>query len=643
MPRPLVYGNGSFLIQADHSALIRDLYYPYVGQWNHLAGRAIRTGFWVAGHFAWLEDHGWQRSLLYEEDVLIGSSVLTHPGLGIKVELREALHPEKPYFVRQFRVIDLHGSGREVRLFTNQPLCLAENDIGDTAMWRPELHGATHFKHRHAAYFGGPTVDAVTTGMKDFDAHEGSWLDAMDGELGWNPIAQGSCDSTVRYLARKEGDTQVFDAWIAMADSLDDLADCVTELRTLGTEGVIAASRQAWHDYSDELEKKLASLEESPRKLATRSLHLIHTQSDDRGAILAANDSDILKTNRATYSFLWPRDGALVAMALDQAGHPELSRAFLEFCIPLIRPDRRFLLHKYSPDGTLGATWHPWVHNRLPAVPMQQDETSLTILCGLRHLDATQDESFAARFSQEFLIPTLEFTLEHRDLQTGLPIPSWDLWEERHGIHAYTVATTIAALAHASERPQWIGEELAHLCKLGADAMRDGALEGMIHPSTGGFLRRLEEVPGGFLPDQTVDAATLAFGLFGALPWSHPVNQATLAAVRNLVEIKGGIGGVARYERDYYFRKVEHQPGNPWVICTMWLAQALIQQAQSKADLEEPKQWLRWAVDRADTTGVLSEQYHPDNGEPLSVSPLTWSHAEVLRTSLMLADRMREL
>ena len=32
------------------------------------------------------------------------------------------------------------------------------------------------------------------------------------------------------------------------------------------------------------------------------------------GAILAANDSDILRENRATYSYCWPRDGAIVAV-----------------------------------------------------------------------------------------------------------------------------------------------------------------------------------------------------------------------------------------------------------------------------------------------------------------------------------------
>ena len=39
---------------------------------------------------------------------------------------------------------------------------------------------------------------------------------------------------------------------------------------------------------------------------------------------------------------------------------------------------------------------------------------------------------------------------------------------------------------------------------------------------------------------------------------------------------------------------------------------------------------LEWTVKRADKSGVLAEQFHPYTGEPISVSPLTWSHATVV-------------
>ena len=39
---------------------------------------------------------------------------------------------------------------------------------------------------------------------------------------------------------------------------------------------------------------------------------------------------------------------------------------------------------------------------------------------------------------------------------------------------------------------------------------------------------------------------------------------------------------------------------------------------------------LQWAARHALPSGVLAEQIHPLTGAPLSVSPLTWSHATVV-------------
>jgi len=41
---------------------------------------------------------------------------------------------------------------------------------------------------------------------------------------------------------------------------------------------------------------------------------------------------------------------------------------------------------------------------------------------------------------------------------------------------------------------------------------------------------------------------------------------------------------------------------------------------------------LEWARARALPSGVMAEQVNPFTNEPLSVSPLTWSHAEFVMT-----------
>jgi GH15 family glucan-1,4-alpha-glucosidase len=106
-----------------------------------------------------------------------------------------------------------------------------------------------------------------------------------------------------------------------------------------------------------------------------------------------------------------------------------------------------------------------------------------------------------------------------------------------------------------------------------------------------------------------------------------------MKAIRDRLWCKTDVGGVARYENDYYHRvsdDIARVPGNPWFICTMWQAQYAIAKAKVPSDLAEAVEVLTWVASRTLRSGVLAEQVHPYSNAPLSVSPLTWSHATVV-------------
>ena len=93
------------------------------------------------------------------------------------------------------------------------------------------------------------------------------------------------------------------------------------------------------------------------------------------------------------------------------------------------------------------------------------------------------------------------------------------------------------------------------------------------------------------------------------------------------------MGGIARYENDWYYQvsqDIGNVPGNPWFICTMWYAQWIVRRAQSIGELQEASDILEWVAGAALPSGVLAEQLDPYSKAPLSVSPLTWSHATVV-------------
>jgi len=135
--------------------------------------------------------------------------------------------------------------------------------------------------------------------------------------------------------------------------------------------------------------------------------------------------------------------------------------------------------------------------------------------------------------------------------------------------------------------------------------------------------------------DPTVDASLCGLWYFGMLPADDPRIAATMEVVRERLWVKTDVGGLARYEDDGYQRvseDVKKVPGNPWFVCTLWLAQWHVATAHSTENLQPALNILNWTASHALLSGVLAEQVNPYTHAPLSVSPLTWSHATLIST-----------
>jgi GH15 family glucan-1,4-alpha-glucosidase len=645
----LVLGNGSLLIGIDEHYAIRDLFYPHVGLHNHLSGHMIRTGVWANGRFCWLNADGWTRMMSYEPGTLVAKTTLTHACLGLRLTAQEAVHPQSPAYVRRMEVQNCTDGPLEVRIFFTHDLRIAASDIGDTAFYHPYADAVIHYKGPHYLLFGGSTREGglyeYATGIKGFGGLEGTWRDAEDGQLSRNPIAQGSVDSTfsIRMTVEAGATGEAF-YWIVCGRRLEDVVFSFQALQEQGYAQTLDETARFWSAWSQRATSGLEALPKECQELVRQSLLIMRTQIDNGGAVIAANDTDIMKTNRATYSYMWPRDGALVSGVMDRMGFQQLGRRFFQFCRAVLPADRPILMHKYGPDGSLGASWHPWIVEGQPEVPFQEDETALTVSALWGHYQRHQDLEFLSEMYDGFVVPTCDFMMRHRDPATGLPLPSWDLWEERRGVHTFTVCALVAAMRAAAQIARSLGDAREGRYQSAAEELTAALTDHLFDQDRGVFLRSLRPLRGAKLePDRTADASILAVSLQRVLPPDDPRVAATVGWIEDTLSVRSKIGGVARYEGDYYFRRSDRHPGNPWIICTLWLAQTKLLAAKSQDDLHEPLRWLRWTHARAAATGVLGEQYHPDTGEPLSVSPLTWSHAEYVLTALEYAGAARRV
>ena len=734
----------------------------HFGVWGQMLGKK-KAEDRKATAMCWT-DSDWEITLKYRPDTLVSDVRLVHPGLAVELQCNDVVDFNRPVLVRRIKVVNLTNQHREVHLFHNNDFWLYGTKVSDTAYFDPQLRSLIHYRKTRyisACFYmdGDQRIDEYATGTAGFRGHEGTWRDAEDGHLMGNPIAQGAVDSTMmcrvgltphgyrlayliigcghgyedmdelhRFLHRVTPE-QVVDRtdaywrlWVAAGrlEQPDGTAQfCAVPTHTAGTthphhpapgSSDKAAPAKAAGSSAVEAEDLAAAfcgpLPPKIISLYKRSLLVVRTQIDNHGAIIAANDSDIMQFSRDTYSYLWPRDGAFVADAMDAAGFPHLSRQFFAFCARIIS-HRGCFLHKYNPDGSPASSWHPWVMDGHPVLPIQEDETALVIWALWRHYQRYRDIEFVRPMWVDLVRKAADFLVLFRDPDSGLPLPSWDLWEERFGVHTFTVGSVYAGLEAARQFAVCFGDT-ARAARYAAAArgVRDAACRHLYSEKHRRFLRRitptdtdrnallLDSVLAGRSPrsrhahlyealpterwvegnlhgrhhrehhaadprekigtgqdvayksDEVIDASMAVLTQFDLLALDDERLVRTMEAIEKRLTVKTDVGGVARYEDDYYHQvsdDVEKIPGNPWFICTLWLADWRIARATTREQLDTALPILEWVADRALPSGVLAEQVHPLTNAPLSVSPLTWSHATVVATLNAYMDKLCEL
>jgi len=642
MARDIPVGNGKLLVCFDRDYCIRDLYFPHVGQENHLGGNYSRLGVWVDGKFSWVGE-GWNIDLKYMTDTLVTSVSLYNHDLELLLSCRDAVDFHENVLLREIIVENLDPGKREVRLFFVNDFDISGNNVGDTAAFDPQTGGVVHYKD--AIYFMAngrteltDTISGFAVGQKGIGYLAGTFRDAEDGVLSGNPIAQGSVDSVISMTIEAEGMSPgTAFVWLSAGESWDEVRRIDATVKSKGPQEMIARTEAYWRLWIRKENHRLDLLPDKLAELYRRSLLVLRTQIDWQGGIVAANDSDVIKFNRDTYSYVWPRDGALVSFALDQAGYAQLSQNFYRFAASLLE-EGGYFLHKYNPDGTLASSWHPWLSNGKSQLPIQEDETALVLWSLWHHFVQHRDVEFIKPFYRAFIKKAADFMCDYRDAETGLPAPSYDLWEERRGILSFTVAAVFAGITSASLFCKAFGEdERADYYTRVAAKIRDAASKYLWRQDLNRFCRMIyRDDSGNIVVDATRDASLWGLFAFGLYSAKDPKIVATMSDLKEKLWLKTPIGGMARCENDYYHRVSTQVPGNPWFICTLWLADYLAEKAENESDMDGAIEMAAWAAERALPSGVLAEQVNPFTGEPLSVSPLTWSHATLITTVLRI-------
>ena len=651
MPRDLPIGNGSLMMNFDHEYNIRDVYYPHVGQENQTVGDVSFFGLWCDGKFAWIGNPAWIKTLEYDDDTLVTRVVARAPSFDLEMTISDTVDFDRDLFLRRVEIRNLKPTERPVRMYIHFDPHLCGNNIGDTIFYDPEFNGLVAYKERVYVLINASVDDqfgfqSFAIGAKEREGLQGTWRDAEDGNLQRsNAIAQGSVDATGMIEFRLGASaTRTVWIWWAFGKVYREVASLDAVVRERGPESFLQRTRDYWRLWVRN-EIDLSRLPDAVQRLYRRSLLIMRTHINNNGAVIAATDSDIVQFGKDTYTYMWPRDGAIVTVALLQAGYPEITRRFFQFCSKLVTAEG-FVLHKYNPDGSVGSSWHPWMSpDGKRQLPIQEDETALILWALWAHFETFHDVEFIKPLYKPVIKTIGDFLARYREPHTRLPAASYDLWEERRGIAAFTVGAVSAGLAAAAKFTEAFGEpEEAEKYRRAAKEIRDATERVMFDPKLGRFARMINvSREGEIASDFTIDSSLSGLWMFGMFDVDDPKITSTMEQVVARLMVKTPIGGIARYENDYYFQVSKDLPnvaGNPWILCTLSVAMWYGRLARTPADLQKAVDILIWATERALPSGVLPEQIDPYTGKQLSVSPLTWSHASFVLAVHAIADRL---
>ena len=638
--------NGRVFVALDSQMAIRDFFYPKVGLENHLTGHYSRLGIWADRRFSWINEN-WKVEMKYLPETLVSQCSARNQDAGLQLEVNDAVHSFLDVFLRKVVINNIGGGRREVRLFFSHDFHIYGEDTGDTAMYEPTLNSIVHYKRKRYFLIDGVTdedsgIYQYATGQKESFGKEGTWRDAEDGELQGNPVAQGSVDSTVSFKLEMDPDSaSTLYYWIACGKNLEEVKNIDSTVRKMGVEQLLLETENYWSAWSNKKSFNLTMLPRAIVRLFKGSLLIMRSHVDNGGGIISSCDSDVLQFNRDTYSYVWPRDGAIIAMAFDMAGFPEVARMFFRFCDKTINQSGYFN-HKYSPDGSIGSSWHALIDTSGKIqLPIQEDETALVLFALYKHFQRYGDLEFTSKVYPKLVLSTSDFLLNYRDPATGLPKPSFGIWEEKAGVFSSTVSTVISALESAAgfAKVFYDSERQEKLTEAGNEMKK--AMLAKLYDSKARRFKKAIYLTG--IDDTTVDSSVSLTFITGAFSAFSEEVRNSMASVIDKLWIKTNTGGLARYENDDYYRVTRALPGNPWFICTLWLARWYIATALSLEELNRGLSLLNWAAKHASPSGMLAEQINPHTGNPLSVSPLVWSHAEFVIAVCEYIEKQKEL
>ncbi len=607
-----IVGNGSLLATVSLRGEVEQLWWPQVDAGPHL--NELRLALHDGDVLHWLDEEPfvWKQRYLEDASVLVTDAAASALG----AEMTDLVRPFEPVLVR---VIRARGARRLV-VYVRPQLDDARHGQGCYA----DLDRGALVFHRHdtVVAVGIDRPHELTCGRMHRGDRYSVLADCSDGRLEARAVGYRAVQGALA-CALEDGDEVTLA--LTFGSTPEEALGRLDAAFEAGAEALVEERRR--HDR-ERVGSALASASAELEPVYRRSLLVFDLVSDrETGGVIAAPEMDPAFGHSGGYGFVWARDLSFTVLSFLACGRADLARAALRWLMRSQEPEGVWL-HRHSTKGSLGPSWGL----------LQIDETGSALFAFQAAYAELADDELdlelwpAARRAAEFLIGFL-------DQDTGLPLPSIDLWEQHQGQHAFSAAAVFGGLTAAAAMAERHDPARANRFAEAALRVQDGVEKALWSEEHGRYLRgvntgrrdgRGAAVPASYHHDRRfppgpvrsvdrldpwIDASLLG------LAWPFRVVDPDSARMRATVEALVGelgtpAGGLRRQARDRY------AGGNEWVLTGLW-------RGLWSRQVEDDAAW-RAAVERAKACatplGLLPEQVLEDN-RPGWVLPLTWSHA----------------
>lgn len=630
MAKEIVLGNKNFNLSYDSNLNIRDIYFPNVGDENHLEEDKNRIGFWVNGKFSWIDEE-WEKEIDYYENTMVSDIKAKSDYLNIKIIEKATVHYSKNIYVKMIEAENCGNSEKEVKIFFYHVLKIYGKGQNNSAFYDPKTKSIIHYKKNRYFLFGGGSEDKKEIheySMGNIDAgSEGNYKDAEDGKLEMSLIAHGKIYSMLSVKSNlKPGEKKKFYYHICAGKSFEEVRELAKFTNQNGEEKIIEENIVFWQSWLNKRTLNFGIYEKEIAKTYARSLLILKSHITSNGGVITSVDYEHVQFKKDTYNYVSPRNNSLAAIAFDEAGYTEVTRGIFRFLKSVVSEDGYFW-NRYYPEGAIASTWHAWYSEGEEILPIQTDHISWVLISIAKHYKISKDIEFIEEIYEELIKKNIKFLLKNIDEKTSLLKPCYDIWEKETGQFFYTNSSVYEALFLIKEFVRIFDEEKLYIEVIKkSEKLKNGILNYFYDDKKEKFCRKVTIIDGEIEREFTPDGSLFYLSFFENFLKCDEKIIKTVGENVKALEVKTIVGGYARFENDMYHRMTrdkENIPGNPWIGVTILAGIHKIE----TGNILGAKEIIEHIIGSAKKSGILSEQLHPFTGEEISVAPYIPAHA----------------